>query len=76
MPIYVYETIPQKPGGKPKIYEITQSMSDEALTAHPETGELIQRVILGGLGVLSSASGKGGAWDVGAGCCGPGCCCK
>ena len=57
MPIYVYETIPVKTGKKPKCYEIRQSMKDEPLTTHPETGEPIRRVILGGFGILSSTGG-------------------
>ena len=57
MPIYVYETIPVKTGEKPKRYEIRQSMKDEPLTTHPETGEPIRRVILGGFGILSSTGG-------------------
>jgi len=74
MTTYVYETIPGKTGEKPTIYEIQQSMTDEPLTTHPETGEPIRRVILGGFGVLSSTSGKKSASDAGSGCCGPGCC--
>jgi predicted nucleic acid-binding Zn ribbon protein len=75
MTIYVYETIPGRAGKKPKCYEIKQSMSDEPLTTHPETGEPIRRVILGGLGVLSSTSAQKRARDTGSGSCGPGCCC-
>ena len=39
MPTYVYETIPRKPGQKPRSFEVKQSMHDAALTKHPETGE-------------------------------------
>jgi len=68
MPTYVYETIPTQPGEEPKIYEIAQSMKDKPLTKHPETGEPIQRVFLGGFGILGSNNqGSGG--------CGPGCGC-
>ena len=74
MPIYVYETIPAKTGEKPTIYEIRQSMTDAPLTRHPETGEPIRRVILGGFGILSSSGGKGTGGDESGGC-GPGCCC-
>ena len=77
MTTYVYETIPAKAGEKAKIYEIRQSMGEAPLTVHPETGEPIRRVILGGFGVLSSASGAksagGGEYS---GACGPGCCCR
>lgn len=50
MATYVYETIPQKKGQKPKVYEIQQKMSDDALTHHPETGEPIRRIVTGGSG--------------------------
>lgn len=71
MPIYVYESIPGKPGEKAQCYEIEQSMTDEPLTTLPETGEPIRRVILGGYGILSS-TGK----EKNSSGCGPGCCCK
>lgn len=50
MATYIYETIPTKKGQKPKRYEIQQSMAEDALTKHPETGEPIKRVITGGTG--------------------------
>ena len=71
MTTYVYETIPSKPGEQPSYFEFKQSMNDAPLTKHPETGEPIRRVMLGGLGVLSSKSGGG---DSGS-CCGPSCGC-
>ena len=72
MTTYVYETIPSKAGQKPRHFEIKQSMNDAPLTHHPETGEPIRRVVLGGFGTLSS---KGGARP-GSGCgCTPGSCC-
>ncbi|MDH5675835.1 MAG: hypothetical protein OEZ06_27165 [Myxococcales bacterium] len=44
MPVYVYETLPEK--GRPAVtFEIEQRMSDAALTHHPETGEPIKRVL-------------------------------
>ena len=49
MTTYVYETIPGKEGEKPRYFEIKQSMNDKPLTQHPETGEPIRRVVLGGL---------------------------
>ena len=52
MTTYVYETIPDQPGVKPRYFEIKQGMKDAALTQHPETGEPIRRVVLGGFGVL------------------------
>ena len=72
MTTYVYEPIHQKGGGKPWYYEIKQEMDDQPLTKHPETGESIRRVVLGGYGTLSS---KGSA-NSGSGCgCKPGTCC-
>jgi predicted nucleic acid-binding Zn ribbon protein len=59
MATYVYETIPPKPGGEVRRYEIRQSMKDAALTKHPETGEPIRRVITGGLGLIGVGSHGG-----------------
>jgi predicted nucleic acid-binding Zn ribbon protein len=76
MTTYVYETIPQKAGEKPRYFEIKQKMSDQPLTQHPESGETIRRVMLGGYGVLSSSGRKSSVKaDTGGGCCGgTGCC--
>jgi predicted nucleic acid-binding Zn ribbon protein len=72
MTTYVYEPIRQKAGEKPRYFEIKQSMKDAPLTKHPESGEPIRRVVLGGFGTLSS---KGSA-DAGSSCgCKPGSCC-
>ena len=76
MTTYVYQTIPQLPGAVPCRFEVKQSMRDRPLTEHPETGEPVRRVILGGLGILSGgksvsptpAPARGG-------CCGGGCGC-
>lgn len=75
MTTYVYETVPPQPGEKPRYFEIKQSMKDEPLAHHPETGVAIRRVVLGGYGVLSSAQ-KASAQSTGerACCRGPGCC--
>jgi predicted nucleic acid-binding Zn ribbon protein len=72
MTTYVYENIPSKPGEKPRYFEIKQNMNAKPLTKHPETGEPIRRVVLGGFGMLSSkpASNSGSACG-----CGPGGCC-
>ncbi|MBL8759869.1 MAG: FmdB family transcriptional regulator [Phycisphaerae bacterium] len=45
MPIYVYDILDKK--GKPtgKTVELVQSMKDDALTAHPDTGQSIRRAI-------------------------------
>ena len=68
--IYVYETIPTDPEKEPEYYEVKKNITDEPLAVHPETGEPIRRVILGGLGVLYPKGGR----DTGSGICGPGCC--
>ncbi len=78
MTTYVYETIPSKAGEKPRYFEIKQSIKDPTLTKHPETGEPIRRVVLGGFGVLKKdgPKGKSGSGS-GAGSCGcgtAGCC--
>jgi predicted nucleic acid-binding Zn ribbon protein len=73
MTTYVYETIPAKAGQKPRYFEIKQSMNDKPLTKHPETGEPIRRVVLGGFGTLSSKSGKGSG-ESSCGCAPGGCC--
>jgi predicted nucleic acid-binding Zn ribbon protein len=69
MTTYVYETIPSQENESPKIFEIQQSMKDAPLTVHPETGESIRRVVLGGYGLMKqeSANSKND--------CGPSCCC-
>lgn len=76
MPTYIYETIPSKSGAKPKRYEIRQSIKEAALSKHPETGELVRRVIAGGIGVLTSgsASSSGGHRHTSACGCGAGAC--
>ncbi len=50
MATYVYETIPAKPGKKPRQFEVEQKMSEPALTHDPKTGEPVRRVIVGGSG--------------------------
>jgi len=72
MTAYVYETIPQKPGQKPRYFEFKQSMSDAPLTKHPKTGEPIRRIVLGGYGVLkSTSSAPKNSGAEGGCCCGP-----
>lgn len=53
MPTYTYETIPAQPEDPVERFEIRQSMADEPLATHPETGKPIRRVITGGLGYLN-----------------------
>ena len=75
---YLYATIPATEGGEVKHYEFQQSMKDDPFTHHPETGEPIRRVILGGWGLMtkkassgtSASSSSGGSCGCGtAGCC-------
>ncbi len=69
MPTYVYETV-----GRPRRrYEIKQSMKDDALRVHPETGEEIRRVITGGFGYMGKSRGEAPApasHGCGSGACG------
>ena len=75
MATYIYETTdPSKPVRR---FEIQQSMKDEALRIHPETGEPIQRVITGGYGYAAKGTGVGESAPPmsGGGSCGVGCGC-
>ena len=74
MATYTYETIPQEPGEMPERFELRQSMLDEALKEHPESGVPVRRVITGGFGFIGGAKGgsAGGGHQHGAGCCGGG----
>ncbi|MGC6424869.1 MAG: FmdB family zinc ribbon protein [Lentimonas sp.] len=70
MPTYVYEIIPSKKEEKPVQFEVQQSMKDEPLKAHPETGEPVRRVISGGFGYVGSRSAEeSGSCGTGCGCC-------
>lgn len=80
MTTYVYETIPSKAGEKPRYFEIKQSIKDPTLIRHPETGEPIRRVVLGGFGVLkkdgSGAKSRSGSGSKSGSCgCGTAGCC-
>lgn len=47
MPTYVYEVIREEADARPaERFEVVQSMKDDALKTHPETGEPVRRVIL------------------------------
>jgi predicted nucleic acid-binding Zn ribbon protein len=69
MATYVYETIPQKSGARPKQFEVQQSMKDAPLTQHPETGEPVRRVMSGGYGFITQKAAAPAA------SCGMGCAC-
>ncbi len=57
MATYVYETVPQKKGQKPKRFEYVQKMTDPALTHDPESGLPVKRVIIGGSGNIMRGTG-------------------
>ena len=79
MPIYVYETIPQKAGEEPRRFELKQSMNDAPLARDPETGEPVQRVIVGGIGIITQHAAppppQGCCGGMGGGCCAGQCAC-
>jgi predicted nucleic acid-binding Zn ribbon protein len=56
MPTYVYETLPQGNAKKPVRFEIRQSIHEAPLSKHPETGEPVQRIIAGGVGIITHAA--------------------
>lgn len=74
MATYVYETLPQIEGEKPKRFEVKQSMKDAPLTRHPDTGEPVRRIITGGAGLMGMSSSSAGSSSSG-GSCGTGCGC-
>jgi predicted nucleic acid-binding Zn ribbon protein len=78
MATYVYETIPQNADEIPCQFEVVQSMKEAPLLRHPETGQPVRRVVLGGYGLMSKA-GKTPAPSSSASrpaaTCGAGCAC-
>jgi predicted nucleic acid-binding Zn ribbon protein len=80
MATYIYETIPKHPDELPMRFEVIQSMKDQPLQRHPDTGERVRRVISGGLGLMGlgakgaavPAATRGGGCGCG-GACGCGC---
>lgn len=56
MPTYVYETIPQHEGEQSIRFEVRQSMYDAPLKSHPQTGVPVQRVIAGGIGIITQSA--------------------
>jgi predicted nucleic acid-binding Zn ribbon protein len=75
MPTYVYETIPQYEGDIPKRFEIRQSMKDDALTKHPDSGQPVRRVPVGGTGIMGGGVAGAASSGGGGGSCGSGCGC-
>ena len=53
MAIYIYETIPKNPKGKPRRFEVEQKMSAAPLKTDPQTGLPVRRVITGGSGLVT-----------------------
>ena len=53
MPTYVYETISARRDDAPTTFELKQSIADDALTTHPETGVPVRRVLSGGLATFT-----------------------
>ncbi|MFP4351717.1 MAG: FmdB family zinc ribbon protein [Puniceicoccaceae bacterium] len=72
MPIYEYETVPTRKGEKAKRYEIRQSMDEDPLTVHPETGEKIRKVFTAF--AVGTASGDSAPTPSGGHCCTGGAC--
>jgi len=52
MPTYIYET----QESSPIRFEVKQSMRDEALTHHPQTGVPVRRIISGGFGFIQKSA--------------------
>lgn len=72
MTTYLYETIPVRTGETPRFHELRQETDAAPLTQHPETGEPIRRVILGGWGATQVALKL---TESGGDCCGSSGCC-
>ncbi len=68
MPTYVYETIPGRPSEPALRFEVEQRMSAAPLTAHPDTGVPVRRVITGGAGFICDRSAGDGGGHGGGGC--------
>lgn len=82
MATYLYQTIPSSPDEPVEQFEFQQSMNDDPLTHHPETGKPVRRVITGGFGLMKSGADGGlleqdhshPAEGGGGYCCGGGAC--
>ena len=75
MPTYIYETIAEPH----EQFEVRQSMKDDALTHHPQTGAPVRRVIMGGYGILQKSAtapcGQPRPKKAAHSCCGSACGC-
>jgi hypothetical protein len=57
MPTYVYEVLDKKGEPTGKTFEVVQSIKDEALRKHPETGAPVRRaVVIPTLGLRASTA--------------------
>lgn len=56
MVTYTYETIPQQEGEEALRFDVRQRMADDPLTAHPETGQPVQRVISRNVNIMTGSS--------------------
>jgi len=74
MATYVYETIPQSPAETPIQFEVVQSMKAAPLATHPETGQPVRRVVMGGYGLISGRD-KTSPRSSPVAACSPGCAC-
>jgi hypothetical protein len=72
MATYVYETVPVRVDTAPVRFEVVQSMHDAPLVRHPETGEPVRRVIVGGYGLMGASAKVAPAASAP---CAPGCAC-
>ena len=70
MPTYVYESV----AAPHERFEVSQRMSEAALTTHPDSGVAIRRVISGGLGFLGASNQASGPGATPTGGCGTGGC--
>lgn len=59
MPTYTYQVI-HADGTDGEIFEVEQRMADASLTTHPQTGELVRRII-------ATPPALGGRWSSGGG---------
>jgi hypothetical protein len=72
MATYVYETVSPRSDTTPVRFEFVQSMNDAPLVRHPETGEPVRRVIVGGFGLMGVSEKVAPAASAS---CAPGCAC-
>jgi len=75
MPIYEYETIPDKKGQRVRRFEVQQGMMDAPLAEDPDTGEPVRRVISGGLEIPRGSSHPEESSGPPSRSCGGGCSC-